>query len=672
MNNYPHLLAPLDLGFTVLKNRVLMGAMHTGLEDLPDGPQRVAGFYAERAAAGVALIVTGGVAPNEKGMFHSDGAIFNREQQIADHRIITDAVHQAGGKIALQILHAGRDSYQTDPVAPSSIKNSNPFTSVALTAQQIEQTIADFAHCAQLAQRAGYDGVEIMGAAGYLINQFLVAHANQRDDQWGGTYENRMRFAIEVIKAVRRVVGNEFIVIYRLSVLDLLKDGSSWVEIEQLAQAVEAAGVNIINIGVGWHEVHIPTVTGIVPPAGFSWITKKLMGKIAIPLVVSNRINLPAVAEQVLAEGSADMVSMARPFLADAEFVKKAAEGRDDEINVCISCNQACLDMIFIGNVASCVVNPRSCRETLPAPAPAVVGKKLAVVGAGPAGIIFAITAARRGYQITLFDANDEIGGQLNIAKQVPGKEEFQHALCYFRRQLELHQVTVKLGKKVQAEDLTQFDEIILASGIVPRVAEIPGSDRSNVLTYLDVLRDKKHVGERVAIIGAGGIGFDVASYLSHPTIPDDSAIAAFNREWGIDGTLSQRGGLAEQGPIAASSSRQIFLLQRKRTRMGKTLGRTTGWGHQILLTRRGVEMLNDMKYLSIDDRGLHISRANQESCLAVDHIIMCIGQEPCRELQAPLEAMGKTVHLIGGAAVANKLDMRKAIENGYQLALSI
>jgi len=672
MDNYPHLLEPLDLGFTTLKNRVVMGAMHTGLEDLADGSLRLSAFYSARAAAGVALIVTGGVSPNKKGVFYSGGSIFNQENQVKDHRIVTEAVHRAGGKIALQILHAGRDSYQPEPVAPSALHTSNPFTSVELTSDEIEETIEDFAHCAYLAKTAGYDGVEIMGSAGYLINQFLVAQANQRTDLWGGTYANRMRFAVEVVKAVRKAVGDEFIVIYRLSILDLVKEGSDWAEIEQLAQAVEEAGANMINTGVGWHEVQIPTVVGIVPPAGFSWITARLMGKVNIPIIASNRINNPAVAEQVLASRSADMVSMARPFLADAEFVKKVEEGRADEINICINCNQACLDMIFIGNTASCVLNPHSCKETEPSLTPVVQKKNLAVVGAGPAGLAFAINAARRGHQVTVFDSNDEIGGQLNIAQQIPGKADFRHMLKYFRRQLILQKVKVKLGKRVCHSDLLEYDEVILASGIIPRAIDIPGIDSSKVLTYLDVLRDNKPVGNKVAIIGASGIGVDVAMYLSYGTVPSESTVKEFNREWGIDCTLQQRGGLALEGSLPPKSPRQIFLLQRKRSRIGKSLGRTTGWIHCLSLVRRGVEILNGVIYQEISDDGLHITHADQTKCLSVDNIIICAGQESNHELLEPLQQWGKIVHLIGGAHSAIKLDIRKAIDQGTQLASSI
>ncbi|KFK95414.1 MULTISPECIES: FAD-dependent oxidoreductase [unclassified Serratia (in: enterobacteria)] len=673
MSAYPHLLAPLDLGFTTLKNRVLMGSMHTGLEELPNGPERLAAFYAERAAAGVALIVTGGIAPNEKGVVQHGAAILNQPKQIAHHRIITDAVHQAGGKIALQILHAGRYSYQPQPVAPSALQAPiSPFTPTALTSAEIAQTIADFAHCAALAQQAGYDGVEVMGSEGYLINQFLVARTNQRSDQWGGSFSNRMRFAVETVRAVRQAVGPEFILIYRLSMLDLVEEGSSWQEIEQLAMAIEQAGATLINTGIGWHEARIPTIATMVPRAGFTWVTHKLMGKVTIPLIATNRINDPAVAEQVLAEGCADMVSMARPFLADAAFVQKAAEGRADEINTCIGCNQACLDQIFEGKLTSCLVNPRACRETEMPLIPAEKPKRLAVVGAGPAGLAFATTAASRGHQVTLFDAADEIGGQFNIAKQIPGKEEFHETLRYFRRQLALREVTLNLGHQVQAEDLADFDEVILACGIVPRLPAIPGIEQANVLSYLDVLRDKKPVGQRVAIVGAGGIGFDTAEYLSQHDLSSSLDRQAFNREWGIDALLNQRGGLSAQGPLVPPAPRKIFLLQRKSSKVGEGLGKTTGWIHRTSLLMRGVKMLNGVSYQRIDDRGLHIVRADQKSCLEVDTIVICAGQEPRRELQQPLLAMGKTVHLIGGADVAAELDARRAIDQGTRLAMAL
>ncbi|MHC5176098.1 oxidoreductase [Serratia rhizosphaerae] len=673
MNLYPHLLAPLDLGFTTLKNRVLMGSMHTGLEEMPDGPHRMAAFYAERAAAGVALIVTGGIAPNDQGVVYRGGSTLSQPQQLAHHRPITEAVHQAGGKIALQILHAGRYSYQPQPVAPSALQAPiNPFAPSALTAQEIEQTIADFARCAVLAQQAGYDGVEVMGSEGYLINQFLVARTNQRDDQWGGSFANRMRFAVEIVRAVRQAVGREFILIYRLSMLDLVEDGSDWQEIEQLAQAIEQAGATIINTGIGWHEARIPTIATMVPRAGFSWVTRKLMGKVGIPLITTNRINDPAVAEQVLADGCADMVSMARPFLADAEFVRKAAEGRADEINTCIGCNQACLDQIFEGKLASCLVNPRACRESEMPLTTAAHPKRLAVVGAGPAGLAFAVTAASRGHQVTLLDAAPVIGGQFNIAKQIPGKEEFHETLRYFQRQLALHEVTLRLGQQVEAQDLREFDEVILACGIVPRTPAIPGIDNAKVLSYLDVLRDKKPVGQRVAIIGAGGIGFDTAEYLSQHGESSSLHPQAFTHEWGVDTQLRQRGGLSPDGADVPRSPRQIFLLQRKTSKVGEGLGKTTGWIHRASLSMRGVKMLNGVQYQRIDDEGLHIMREEQASCLPVDTIVICAGQEPRRELQQPLLAMGKSVHLIGGADVAAELDARRAIEQGTRLAMAL
>lgn len=673
MRAYPNLLTPLDLGFTTLKNRVLMGSMHTGLEELPDGPERMAAFYAERAAAGVALIVTGGIAPNEKGVVYRGASVLNQPQQVAHHRIVTEAVHQAGGKIALQILHTGRYSYQPQPVAPSALQAPiNPFSPAALTHQEVEQTITDFANCAALAQQAGYDGVEVMGSEGYLINQFLVSRTNQRIDQWGGSFSNRMRFAVEIVRAVREATGPEFILIYRLSMLDLVEDGSSWQEIEQLAVAIEQAGATLINTGIGWHEARIPTIATMVPRAGFSWVTRKLMGKVKIPLITTNRINDPAVAEQVLADGCADMVSMARPFLADAAFVQKAAEGRADEINTCIGCNQACLDQIFDHKLTSCLVNPRACRETEMPLIATATPKKLAVVGAGPAGLAFATTAASRGHQVTLFDAAEQIGGQFNIAKQIPGKEEFHQTLRYFRRQLALNKVELKLGQQVQPQDLTDFDEVILACGIVPRMPAIAGIEHAKVVNYLDVLRDKKPVGQRVAIIGAGGIGFDVAEYLSQHGTSSSLDPAAFNREWGIDSQLEQRGGLSPQGPEVPASPRQIFLLQRKTSKVGEGLGKTTGWIHRTSLALRGVKMLNSVSYQRIDDEGLHILRAEQESCLPVDTVVICAGQEPRRELQQPLLEMGKTVHLIGGADVAAELDARRAIDQGTRLAMAL
>jgi len=670
---YPHLLAPLDLGFTQLKNRVLMGSMHTGLEELDNGAERMAAFYAERAAAGVGLIVTGGIAPNPQGVVYQGGSVLNQPHQIAHHKVVTDAVHLAGGKIALQILHAGRYSYQPNPVAPSALQAPiNRFSPLALTEPQIIETIADFARCAALAQQADYDGVEIMGSEGYLINQFLAARTNQRADQWGGSAENRMRFALEVVRAVRDACGPNFIIVYRLSMLDLVEEGSSWNEIETLAQRIEQAGASIINTGIGWHEARIPTIATMVPRAGFSWVTRKLMGKVNIPLITTNRINDPQVAEDLLASGCADMVSMARPFLADPAFVQKAAQGRADEINTCIGCNQACLDQIFAGELTSCLVNPRACRETEMPLLPAQHIKRLAVVGAGPAGLAFATTAASRGHQVTLFDAHPEIGGQFNIAKQIPGKDEFYQTLRYYSRQLALLQVTLRLGEKVSASQLDGYDEVILACGISPRLPEIAGIDHPSVLTYLDVLRDKKPVGQRVAIIGAGGIGFDTAEYLvqSGPSASLDST--AFSHEWGIDQTLTQRGGLSPDGPQAEPAARQVILLQRKTSKVGANLGKTTGWIHRASLLQRGVKMWSGVAYERINNEGLHITRDGASECLAVDNVIICAGQEPQRALYEPLLAAGKTVHLIGGADVALELDARRAIDQGTRLAMAI
>lgn len=671
--SYPSLFAPLDLGFTQLKNRVLMGSMHTGLEEYPDGAERLAAFYAERARHGVALIVSGGIAPDATGVGMAGGAMLNDASQVPHHRVITDAVHQEGGKIALQILHTGRYSYQPKLVAPSALQAPiNRFTPHALTHEEILALIDDFAHCAQLAREAGYDGVEIMGSEGYLINEFLAARTNQRDDQWGGDYANRMRFAVEVVRAVRQRVGKDFIIVYRLSMLDLVDNGGTFDETVLLAKAIEAAGATIINTGIGWHEARIPTIATPVPRGAFSWVTRKLKGHVTIPLVTTNRINDPQVADDILSRGDADMVSMARPFLADAELLSKAQSGRADEINTCIGCNQACLDQIFVGKVTSCLVNPRACHETKMPIVPAARSKNLAVVGAGPAGLAFAINAATRGHQVTLFDANSEIGGQFNIAKQIPGKEEFYETLRYYRRMIEITGVTLKLNQRVSADDLLHFDETILATGITPRTPPIDGIDHPKVLTYLDVLRDKAPVGQRVAIIGCGGIGFDTAMYLSQPGSPTSQNIAEFCVEWGIDTSLQQAGGLRPEGPHLARSPRQIVMLQRKASKPGEGLGKTTGWIHRTTLLSRGVKMIPGVSYQKIDDAGLHVEINGEAQTLAVDNVIICAGQEPNRLLAEPLQAAGKTVHLIGGSDVAGELDARRAIAQGTRLALEI
>lgn len=672
MSAYPHLTAPLDLGFTTLRNRVLMGSMHVGLEEAPNGFERMAAFYAERARGEVGLIVTGGIAPNERGRPAPGGAMLTTEEEAAKHRIVTDAVHAAGGKIAMQILHFGRYAYHPEQVAPSALQAPiNPFKPHALTGEEIEQTIGDFARCAGLAQLAGYDGVEIMGSEGYLINEFIAARTNQRDDAWGGSYANRIRFPVEIVRRTRERVGPNFIIIYRLSMLDLVEGGSTIEEVIELAQAIEAAGATIINTGIGWHEARIPTIATKVPRAAFAWVTKKVMGSVKIPLITSNRINTPEVAEQLLAEGYADMVSMARPLLADGEFVRKAREGRADEINTCIGCNQACLDHTFGGKITSCLVNPRACHETELVINPTTQPKKLAVVGAGPAGLSFAVTAAQRGHEVTLFDAAQEIGGQLNIAKQVPGKEEFYETLRYYRRQLELHNVQLRLGEKVTAQQLQAgFDEVVLATGIQPRTPAIEGVDHPKVLSYIDVLRDKKPVGQNVAVIGAGGIGFDVSEYLTHSGESGALAPEKFYAEWGVDPSYAQAGGLRKEQVEPAA--RRVHMLQRKTSKVGDGLGKTTGWIHRTSLKVRRVGMTAGVNYERIDDQGLHITIDGQPQTLPVDNVVICAGQEPQRELLAPLQAAGCSVHVIGGADVAAELDAKRAILQGTKLAAQI
>ncbi len=670
---YPSLFAPLDLGFTVLKNRMLMGSMHTGLEELAGGETRLAAFYAERARHGVALIVTGGIAPSPSGVTASHGAVLNHKDQLPAHRVVTDAVHREGGKIALQILHTGRYSYQPHLVAPSAIQAPiNPFTPHALKHEEILTLIDDFAHCASLAREGGYDGVEIMGSEGYLINQFLALRTNQRDDDWGGSYQNRMRFAVEIVRRVRERTGDDFIIIYRLSMLDLVEGGSNFEEVVQLAQAIEQAGATLINTGIGWHEARIPTIATSVPRGAFRWVTQKLKQHVSLPLITTNRINSPATAEDILAAGDADMVSMARPFLADAEFMTKSAAGRVDEINTCIGCNQACLDQIFAGKVTSCLVNPRACHETLMPVQKTEWPKRLAVIGAGPAGLASAINAAARGHHVTLFDARSEIGGQFTLAMQIPGKEEFAETLRYYRQMLAKTGVTLQLNQYVTASMLADYDEVILASGIEPRLPDIEGITHPKVLSYPDVLRNKIVTGQRVAIVGAGGIGFDIAMYLSQQGESTSQSINRFCEEWGIDTRLQQAGGLSAQPPSPVRSPREIVLLQRKNSHPGKGLGKTTGWIHRTTLLARGVKMVSGVQYQRIDDEGLHIIVNDEPQCLAVDNIIICAGQEPRRELAEPLRGMGKKVHIIGGADVATEIDARRAIAQGTHLALTI
>ncbi|MEF8752285.1 MAG: NADPH-dependent 2,4-dienoyl-CoA reductase [Candidatus Accumulibacter necessarius] len=671
-HTYPHLLAPLDLGFTTLKNRVLMGSMHTGLEEAPKGFARLAAFYAERARGGVGLIVTGGIAPNQDGVVMPGAAALENEAQAEKHRQITDAVHQAGGKIAMQILHTGRYAYHRGAVAPSAVQAPiSPIRPRELSEEDIERTLNDYARCAGLAQLAGYDGVEVMGSEGYLINQFVAQQTNFREDGWGGSFENRSRFALETVRRVRATTGPNFIIIFRLSMLDLVEGGSTWDEIVTLAKAVEAAGATIINTGIGWHEARIPTIATMVPRAAFVWVTRRLMGEVGIPLVTTNRINAPEVAEEVIASGSADMVSMARPFLADADFVNKAAAGRADEINTCIACNQACLDEIFEGRLTFCLVNPRACRETELLIEKTVAPKRIAVVGAGPAGMACALTAAERGHWVTLFDAAPEIGGQFNLARRIPGKEEFSETLRYFDRSLDRAGVTLELGRTCTAPELAEagFEHVVLATGIVPRRPELPGIEHEKVISYADLIEGYRIAGERVAIIGAGGIGFDVAEFLTH-TDNDQDELERFQSEWGIDAEFANRGGL--KPPTRATGQRQVWLLQRKAAKVGDGLAKTTGWIRRTLLKKRGVQMLSGVTYERIDDAGLHIVVDGQPQCLPVNHVIICAGQEPRRDLEEGLRAANVPVSLIGGADVANELDAKRAIDQGTRLAATL
>ena len=673
---YPHLLAPLDLGFTTLPNRVLMGSMHTGLEDKARHFPRLAAYFAERARGGVGLIVTGGFAPNIEGWLSPFGSTLASSSAARAHRPVTQAVHAEGGKIALQILHAGRYGYSPLCVAPSRVKSPiSRFTPRELSAAGIERQIRAFVRCAALARDAGYDGVEVMGSEGYFINQFLAAQANRRTDEWGGEYANRMRLPVEIVSRIREKVGRDFILVYRLSMLDLVPGGSTWDEVVALAKAIERAGATIINTGIGWHEARVPTIATSVPRAAFAWVTGKLKGEVSIPLCTTNRINDPAVAERVLAEGAADMVSMARPLLADPEFVRKAAAGRADEINTCIACNQACLDHVFSGRMSSCLVNPRACHETELVIRPASARKRVAVVGAGPAGLACATTLAERGHEVDLFDGAGEVGGQFNMARRIPGKEEFHETIRYFRRRLETTGVRVHLSRRVAAADLAGYDEVVLATGVTPRDPRIPGQDDPRVLSYVDVLRDGKAVGPRVAVVGAGGIGFDVAEFLVDDGHSPSLDLEAWRREWGVGDPAQARGGVAGVKPRPAPPARQVFLLQRKKSKPGAGLGKTTGWIHRAALKMKRVEMLSGVNYEGVVERGLAVSfgeAREKAAVLEVDTIVLCAGQESLRELEAPLKASGARVHLIGGAALAGELDAKRAIDEGTRLAATL
>lgn len=672
---YDKLLSPLDLGFTTLKNRVLMGSMHTMLEEAPNGFERAAAYYAERARGQVGLIVTGGIAPNTEGSVAPGAAKLDNAKEVEEHRHITEAVHKEGGKICMQILHTGRYAYHPMAVAPSPLKAPiAPFPPKELDAAGIEKQISDFVTCAALAQEAGYDGVEIMGSEGYLINQFIAKKTNKREDEWGGAYENRIKFPTEIVRRVREKVGPNFIIIYRLSMLDLVDDGSTWEEVVTLAKEIEKSGATIINTGIGWHEARIPTIGTVVPRGGFAWVTKRMMGEVNIPLIATNRINTPEIAEQVLQEGAADMVSMARPFLADGFFVQKAMDGKANEINTCIACNQACLDHTFQGKLTSCLVNPRACHETELNYTPAEQKKKVAVVGAGPAGLASATVLGERGHTVDLFEAEDKIGGQFNMAKVIPGKEEYGETIRYYDVMLKKFGINVHLNHRVTLDELVagNYDEIIIATGVTPRQVTFEGADHAKVLSYVDVLYKNVPVGNKVAIIGAGGIGFDMAEFLAHQPEHESPSMntADYMKEWGVDMDYSKGGALTAAEP--APSPREIYLLKRSTGKHGKNLGKTTGWIHRSSLKMKKVKMMGNVEYQKIDDAGFHIVRDGNPEVLDVDHVVVCAGQEPLRDMYEELQAKGLSVHLIGGANVAAELDAKKAINEASYLCAKL
>ena len=672
MSPYPHLLSPLKVGSVTLPNRVIMGSMHTGLEERGDW-NRVAEYYTERARGGVGLMVTGGMAPNrEGGVFPGAAGLFNA-QDIANHRLVTDRVRDAGGRIAMQILHAGRYAYGPDCVAPSALKSPiSPFKPRALDEDGIEKQIADIVTAATRAQEAGYDGVEVMGSEGYFINQFLCAATNQRTDRWGGDYANRMRLPVEIVRRVRAAVGSDFILIYRISLIDLVPGGQSFDEVLTLAKAIEGAGASILNTGIGWHEARVPTIATSVPRAGWAWVTRKLMGHVSVPVVTSNRINTPEVAEELLAGGAADMVSMARPFLADPDFVAKAARGQAATIAPCIACNQACLDHTFEGKISSCLVNPRACHETELRYTPTDTPKRVAVVGAGPAGLMAALVADQRGHAVTLFDADSQIGGQLNMARVIPGKEEFHGLVAWFQTMLEQSRITLHLNTRADAATLAGFEEVILATGVTPRDPAIPGQDGPHVLRYIDVLRGGAQVGPRVVVVGAGGIGFDVAEYLSHAGESAALDLDLWKREWGVSDPALHPGGLSPDGPQPHAPARAITLVQRKPGKPGKGLGKTTGWIHRAALAARGVQMLGGMEYRRITPEGLVVAEGGVERLLPADTVVLCTGQEPLRDLAEPLQALGVKVQIIGGAHAAGELDAKRAIDQGARVAAAL